>query len=342
MPENQNEPSPPPSRILRSGKRVPVGTASKAPPRTISKASRAAVPEANEESTLQVCWIAESVGSHPICSLHSIAIISLLSASITKQVLTLQAALTPAAAFTTYSAARQAHPSPAPSSQSAAIKSLDAARSPATFQALPTGMLPVAPPAAIGNPSLLHAGATPPPTQMQSSPVLLDIQTSVSPMLTTEPQPSPSSMKPASGCAATDVTSPVALAPVVQTEAQTPTLMPKASMHRPALSPAVGGTPAETSPSVASAADSPRDILSSLQQMNLQSRPFDFAQDSQQELSPSALQPALERVGMSEGSHNSSVQDMHEQTPEPEFSRTPQQVAWSHGTAELRRVPFVA
>lgn len=59
MPENQSEPSPPPSRILRSGKRVPIGTASKAPPRTASKASRAAVPEANED--LQVCLTIKAV-----------------------------------------------------------------------------------------------------------------------------------------------------------------------------------------------------------------------------------------------------------------------------------------
>lgn len=203
-------------------------------------------------------------------------------------------------------------------------------------------MLPVAPPAATGNSSLLHAGATPPPTQMQTSPVLLDIQTSVSPVLTTEPQPSPSSTTPASGLGASEVTSPVALAPAVQNEAPTPILMPKASMARPAFSPSVGGTPAETSPPVASAASSPRDILSSLHQMNLQSRPFDFAHDAQQELSPPALQPALEHSGISEGSHSSSAQDMREQTPELGRNSTPQQVAWSDVTAELRMVPFVA
>lgn len=284
MPENQSEPSPPPSRILRSGKRVPIGTASKAPPRTASKASRAAVPEANED---------------------------------------LQAAGTPAA--TAYPAAKQTHASPVSSSHGAGIKSLDAARSPETFQAPPTGMLPVAPPAATGNSSLLHAGATPPPTQMQTSPVLLGIQTSVSPVLTTEPQPSPSSTTPASGLGASEVTSPVALAPAVQNEAPTPILMPKASMARPAFSPSVGGTPAETSPPVASAASSPRDILSSLQQMNLQSRPLDFAHDAQQELSPPALQPALEHSGISEGSHSSSAQDMREQTPELGRNSTPQQ-----------------
>ena len=53
MPENQSEPSPPPSRILRSGKRVPIGTAVKAPPRTASKASRVAVPASDIETSAQ-------------------------------------------------------------------------------------------------------------------------------------------------------------------------------------------------------------------------------------------------------------------------------------------------
>ena len=52
MSENQSEPSPPPSRILRSGKRVPIGTAAKVPPRTASKASRG-VP-ATEDANTQV------------------------------------------------------------------------------------------------------------------------------------------------------------------------------------------------------------------------------------------------------------------------------------------------
>lgn len=55
MPENQSEPSPPPSRILRSGKRVPIGTAARAPPRTASKASRVAVPASDEETSAQAC-----------------------------------------------------------------------------------------------------------------------------------------------------------------------------------------------------------------------------------------------------------------------------------------------
>ena len=57
MPENQHEPSPPPSRILRSGKRVPIGTATRAPPRTASKASRVAVPASDEEASAQACLL---------------------------------------------------------------------------------------------------------------------------------------------------------------------------------------------------------------------------------------------------------------------------------------------
>ena len=46
--------SPPPSRVLRSGKRVPVGTAVKVPTHTTSKAGRVAVSSAEELRTSQV------------------------------------------------------------------------------------------------------------------------------------------------------------------------------------------------------------------------------------------------------------------------------------------------
>ncbi len=52
--ENHSEPSPPPSRVLRSGKRVPIGTATKVPPRTGSKASRVAVSSSDELPVSQV------------------------------------------------------------------------------------------------------------------------------------------------------------------------------------------------------------------------------------------------------------------------------------------------
>ena len=51
--ENQ-EPSPPPSRILRSGKRVPIGSAARAAPRTASKASKAPATTADEVQGVQV------------------------------------------------------------------------------------------------------------------------------------------------------------------------------------------------------------------------------------------------------------------------------------------------
>ena len=48
--ENQT----PPSRILRSGKRVPLGTATKVPPRTASKAARVAAPTSDDVPITQV------------------------------------------------------------------------------------------------------------------------------------------------------------------------------------------------------------------------------------------------------------------------------------------------
>ena len=51
--ENQ-EPSPPPSRILRSGKRIPIGSAVRTAPRTASKANKASVTTADEVPIAQV------------------------------------------------------------------------------------------------------------------------------------------------------------------------------------------------------------------------------------------------------------------------------------------------
>lgn len=57
--ENQT----PPSRILRSGKRVPIGTATKVPPRTASKAARVAVPTSDDLPIPQV-HIGFTVNTH--------------------------------------------------------------------------------------------------------------------------------------------------------------------------------------------------------------------------------------------------------------------------------------
>lgn len=74
------------------------------------------------------------------------------------------------------------------------------------------------------------------------------------------------------------MSSPVALAPTVaQPEAPTPTLLPRGSSSRPVLV----DSPAEASPVVSLPQSSPRNVLSSLQQMNLQSKPFNFAADAQ-------------------------------------------------------------
>jgi len=114
--------------------------------------------------------------------------------------------------------------------------------------------------------------------RLSSSPVLMDIQTSVSPMIPSISQPSPQGTSPVSALAATDTSSPVALAPTVaQPEAPTPTLLPRGSSSRPILV----DSPPQASPAVSLPQSSPRDILSSLQQMNLQSKPFNFAADAQ-------------------------------------------------------------
>ena len=53
--EPVNENLTPPSRILRSGKRVPTGTASKVPPRTASKATRVAALSSDDTLMPKVC-----------------------------------------------------------------------------------------------------------------------------------------------------------------------------------------------------------------------------------------------------------------------------------------------
>lgn len=207
-----------------------------------------------------------------------------------------------------------------PASHSAGIKSLQGIESPATFQALPTEMLPVAPAAATSHasPSPVHFETGP---ELHSSPVLLDLQTSVSPILGSQPQPSVGDIGPMPGLAAPEVTSPVALAPssTAQSEAPTPTLLPRGSTVGSTIKDAINGSP-PAAPAVVLAAESPRNILNSLQQMNLQSRPFDFDGNAQDGMSPS----------------------VPEQTPEPEFelSVSSQQGA-SGATLEQTPEPFV-
>ncbi len=120
--------------------------------------------------------------------------------------------------------------------------------------------------------------------RLSSSPVLLDIQTSVSPMIPSISQPSPQGTSPVLVLAGTGTSSPVALAPTVaQPEAPTPTLLPRGSSSRPIQQ---VDSPAEASPVVSLPQSSPRNILSSLQQMNLQSKPFNFAADAQPPVEP--------------------------------------------------------
>ena len=217
-----------------------------------------------------------------------------------------------------------------PASHSAGIKSLQAAKSPvspATFQAPPTEMLPVASTAATshGFASPLPAGAGP---ELHSSPILLDIQTSVSPMLVSQPQPVAEDMMLLPGLTASEAKSPVALAPSssAQSEAPTPTLLPRGSAAGSTAKEAVNGSP-PVAPPVVLAAESPRNILSSLQQMNLQSRPFDFAGRSQDGMSPSAPEQTPEPgFDLSGCSQQHALGPVLEQTPEPFNHSTSEQV----------------
>ncbi|DBA86265.1 TPA: hypothetical protein ACH3X1_005765 [Trebouxia sp. C0004] len=236
-----NENLTPPSRILRSGKRVPTGTATKVPPRTASKATRVAALSSDnlpmpQDAPAHVNVTDLAPGQAGKMSQH-----------------------TPVAA----SAARQQSQM---TSQGAASLQVASSTGPQTHTAQAAH---TATPAAT-----LSA----PNQRLSSSPVLLDIQTSVSPMIPPISQPSPQGASPVSALTATDTSSPVALAPTVaQPEAPTPTLLPRGSSSRPILV----NSPAEASLTVSLPQSSPRDILSSLQQMHLQSKPFNFAADAQ-------------------------------------------------------------
>lgn len=62
--EPVNENLTPPSRILRSGKRVPTGTATKVPPRTASKATRVAALSSDNLPLPQVCLALQNPAEH--------------------------------------------------------------------------------------------------------------------------------------------------------------------------------------------------------------------------------------------------------------------------------------
>ena len=242
-----------------------------------------------------------------------------------------QAAPTPSAVATPASGAQQDHPSPMPANHSAGIKSLQGVESPTTFQALPTEMLPVASAAATSHtfPSPLPSGTGP---ELHSSPFLLDLQTSVSPMLISQPQPIVEDMVSMPGVTAPEVMSPVALAPssTAQSEVPTPTLLPRGStvgsMAGSTTKEAVSGSPPAASADVL-AAESPRNILSSLQQMNLQSRPFDFDGNAQDGMSPSVPEQTPEpEVENSDSSQQGASGPTLEQTPEPIVHSTYEEV----------------
>lgn len=230
------------------------------------------------------------------------------------------------------SRAQQDQSSPIAASQSAGIKSLQGVESPATFQALPTEMLSVAPEAATSHasPSPLHSVIGP---ELHSSPVLLDLQTSVSPMLASQPQPIVENMVSMPGLTSLEVTSPVALAPssAAQSEAPTPTLLARGSTvgstAESTTKEAVNGSPPVV-PAVVLAAESPRNILNSLQQMNLQSRPFDFDGNAQDGLSPSVPEQTPEQeFELSDSSQQGASRPAPQQTPEPYVHSTYEEVS---------------
>lgn len=186
-------------------------------------------------------------------------------------------------------------------------------------------MLPVAPAVAASHATLLQTGAGSVSSQLHSSQVLHDLQTSVSPILPLQPQPVANHTTPSPP----EVTSPVALAPssTAQPEAPTPTLLPRGSVTGPTD---VSGSPA-VEPAVSFAGESPRNILSSLQQMNLQSKPFDFAGNAQGEMSPSVPEQTPEPVDHPDSNQENPLEPMHEQTPEPFHHSTQEKVVvWHH------------
>lgn len=229
----------------------------------------------------------------------------------------------PSAVPTPTTAAQQTHPSPTPLNHTAGVHITTPARSPAIFQAPLTEMLPVAPAAATSHAS----DAGPVSTQLHSSQVLHDLQTSVSPMVVSQLQPEAHHTTPSPSLSAAEVTSPVALAPcsAAQPEAPTPTLLRRASTTG---STEVGGSPAVEPPAVFEV-ESPRNILSSLQQMNLQSKPFDFAENDQREMSPSVPEQAPEI------SQTDSLGPIRDQTPEPYHHSTLDQVLHACGITYL-------
>lgn len=226
-------------------------------------------------------------------------------------------------------AAQQTHPSPTPSNHSAGIQTTPTIKPPATFQAPLAEMLPIAPAATASHATPLQTRAGSASSQLHSSQVLHDLQTSVSPVLPSQPQPVAHHTTPSPGLPSPEVTSPVALAPcsTAQPEAPTPTLLPRGSVTGPTD---VSGSPA-VEPAVEFAGESPRNILSSLQQMNLQSRPFDFAGNAEGDMSLSVPEQTPEPVDHPDSDQENPLEPMLEQTPEPFPHSTQEKVGvWRH------------
>ncbi len=160
---------------------------------------------------------------------------------------------------------------------------------------------------------------------MSSSPVLLDLQTRVSPLLPTASRVSSQAATPNTTLCSTDTSSPIALAPNPgHAEAPTPTLVPRASSGRPVPA----DSPVNASPAAATSVlqDSPRDILSSLQDMNLQSKPFNFADGSHDSWSAAVHEATPEPLHFAENDQQTSSGDAQDKTPESfSFSSSPEQ-----------------
>ena len=141
---------------------------------------------------------------------------------------------------------------------------------------------------------------------LSNTPLLMDLQMSVSATAISPVQLNAQSTSTTPVASTADISSPIALAPAAaNAEAPTPTLVPKAiatgaapvDSHKSiSLDSSTGHATAGQSSAAAAtagplASGSPQDILSSLQQMNLQSKPFDFT--SQAESSgPAAVEHA--------------------------------------------------
>ncbi|DBA72696.1 TPA: hypothetical protein ACH3X2_010232 [Trebouxia sp. C0005] len=282
--EPVNENLTPPSRILRSGKRVPTGTSVKVPPRTASKAARVAAGSSDDTPMPQAIPV------------H--ATLTDLAPG--------QAGMMPQHTPVAASAARQQSQM---TSQGVATLQVASSTGPQTYNAQAAHT--ATPAATVG---ALNQ-------QLSSSPVLLDVQTSVSPMIPSISQHLPQGTSPASALTATATSSPVALAPTVaQPEAPTPTLLPRGSSSRTILI----DSPAEAPPAVSPPQSSPRDILSSLQHMNLQSKPFSFAADVQPAVSGTFRESTPERLAavITPGAQSNKA---IEKTPEPFSFGSPDQ-----------------